>query len=236
MQSLEKWVNFTESTLFPTHCELNFGCSSGPGCRDPAGDLESQLVPELRQGGAETGDKEPLSTRPMKKKGGGGVPSLVSLSLPLSFSHSLPQHMGGGGLEVLGEAWMMYGAELPTGTWALNRRKAENERREEGEGGNEKKWEGVGDGWMEGGRQTGGCNGEGVVGGGSHAWVMPMQSRNWPSETAEPPNRNRFTTNNKAIIRQLTAKGETGAPPLRGRDKPGRLGATGRANELLNPT
>lgn len=52
-----------------------------------------------------------------------------------------------------------------------------------------------------------------------------MRSRNWPSERARPPNRNRLTANNKPIIRQLTAEGETGAPPLRGRDKPGRLGA-----------
>lgn len=54
---------------------------------------------------------------------------------------------------------------------------------------------------------------------------MLMQSRNWSSETVQPPNRNQFATNNKAIIRQLMAEGETGAPPLGRRKKTGRLGA-----------
>lgn len=55
---------------------------------------------------------------------------------------------------------MMYGVELPTGTWALNRRKAENERGE-GEGGNEGRREG----WMEVGGRQGGWDGGGAGGG-----------------------------------------------------------------------
>lgn len=67
---------------------------------------------------------------------------------------------------------MMYGVELPTGTWALNRRKAENERGE-GEGRNEGRREGGGRGMDGGGRQTGGDGWRGEAEGG--CWRVMLE-------------------------------------------------------------
>lgn len=69
---------------------------------------------------AETADKSlPPPEAPTEKK---KEPSAASL----------PRHMRRGDGRKQPPVWMMYGVEPGTGTWALNRRKAENERGEEG--------------------------------------------------------------------------------------------------------
>lgn len=106
-------------SLFFSKLPCSFYIQPGPRLRDPADELESS---QQGAASAETADKSlPPPEAPTEKKKK-REPSAVSL----------PRHMRRGDGRKQPPVWMMYGVELGTGTWALNRRKAENERGEEG--------------------------------------------------------------------------------------------------------